>query len=87
MANIKYFSKMSRRSFKEIISGTVEDNVRTVINRYSVVGADNYEDAVNSAESYARLNGWAIASGQVINRHMIVVFKGCGKKHFRRYNW
>ena len=87
MTNIKYFSKMSRRSFKEIISGTVEDNVKTVINRYSVVGANDYDDAVNSAESYARLNGWRIAYSQVVNRHMIVVFKGCGKKHFRRYNW
>ena len=88
MTDIKYFSKMTRRSFKEIIAGTVDGNVKTVINRYSVVGADSYEDAMNSAESYARINHCHIASGQVINRHMIVCFKyNNGKKHFRRFNW
>lgn len=87
MMNVKYFWKMSRRSYKELIAGTVADNVKTVINRYSVVGANDYDDAVSSAESYASLNGWRIAYSQVVNRHMIVCFKGCGKKHFRRYNW
>ena len=86
--SIKYFSKMTRSSFKELTAGTVNDNVYTVINRYSVVGADNYDDAISSAESYARINGYTITSGKVINRHIIVVFKANnGKKHFRRYNW
>ena len=79
---------MSRRSFKEIIAGTVDGNTRTVINRYSVVGADNYEDAMDSAETYARINHCYIAYGQTVNRHMIVCFKyNNDKKHFRRYNW
>lgn len=88
MTNIKYFSKMSRRSFKELTAGTVTDNVYTVINRYSVVGANDYNDAIDSAETYARINKYTIVSGNVVNRHMIVVFKANnGKKHYRRYNW
>ena len=88
MTNVQYFSKMSRRSFKELTAGTVDGNTRTVINRYSVVGANDYDDAVDSADTYARINHCHIASGQVVNRHMIVVFKyDNGKKHFRRYNW
>ena len=88
MTNIKYFSKMTRRSYKELIAGTVSDNVRTVINRYSVVGANDYDDAVDNAETYARINKCIIAYGQIVNRHMIVCFKyDNGKKHYRRFNW
>lgn len=88
MMNVKYFWKMSRRSYKELISGTVDGNVKTVINRYSIVGANDYNDAMDSADTYAKLNKCTIAYGQVTNRHMVICFKyNNGKKHFRRYNW